>query len=617
MSNLEESKLNISSGTEVSPDVVSDVTPVQTDSMMNSDVSIGAVPVQDVQTASVVQTVNQVPDSNQTPVAQAWDKDSVIRMATEDYIASLTRPIKCSNEDLRNGLTNAIIDAINERNVVQGGTKVQTIQGLPNPCIASLILAKYHVRCISWTGNRDDGNFVGVYQEDGNEKGIYISSDAYFNQLIRNFKFTATKKDVDEILEILEADAEFVKPSTDPDLLAFNNGIFNYKTKELLDFNPDIAFTRKSKVNYISTPLPNPHITMPDGVVWDFDSWMESLSDDPEIVELLLKTCGAVIRPNVRWDKIVCMYSQVGMNGKGTLCELMKQLCGDGFYASIPFVGFEKDSMIAQLIKANAVITDENGTNDYAKNVANLKALTTGDSVSIDRKYKDAITFKYNGLIVECVNNLPRAADQTDSFYRRFLMIPFEKTFKGEERKYIKNDYLKRPEVLEYVLQKVMNLPEYYELPEPEACKKLLDYYKEYNDPVLQFVDETFPCFVWEKVPQSFVYDCYLGWCAKNNPSGKTIGKFGVMDRIRSYVLSAYADEWQFKQGDTRINKNDNLAPELLIVDYGLDDWRSKTYKGTDPAKMSMPQFKKSYNNCFLKVNPQGGTVSSDSEEED
>ena len=481
-----------------------------------------------------------------------------------------------------------------------------TSEGLPNPCIAMLILAKYHVRCISWTGRRDDGNFVGVYQDEGEDKGIYMGSDAYFNQLVRGFKFNATKKDVDEIYAILEADAPFVKPCEDQNLIAVNNGIFNYKMKTLMDFDPDIAFTRKSKVNYVDYPIPvNPHITMPDGQDWDFDSWLHSLTDDADIEVLLLHVIGAVIRPNVRWDKIVCMYSQVGMNGKGTLCELMKQLCGRDAYASISFVNFQKDSYLAQLITANAVITDENGTNDYAKNVSNLKALATGDSISIDRKYKSAITFRYNGLIVECVNNLPRAADQTDSFYRRFLMIPFDKTFKGQERKYIKSDYLHRPEVLEYVLYKVLNMPDYYELPEPEACKALLEEYKEYNDPVLQFVDEIFPELVWNKVPQSFVYSLYLEWCKRNNPSGKLIGKHSVIDKVKQYVLTRYSDTWMFCDAAS-INKTDNTEPEMLIMEYGLEDWKS-TYTGVDPKKICMPDFKQSYRNVFVFIGSKIG----------
>lgn len=71
--------------------------------------------------------------------------------------------------------------------------------------------------------------------------------------------------------------------------------------------------------------------------------------------------------------------------------------------------------------------------------------------------------------MVQCLNEMPRIKDKSDSFYRRQLFIPFTKCFTGAERKYIKQDYLKRKDVLEYVLWKVLNM-DYYELPIPKAC---------------------------------------------------------------------------------------------------------------------------------------------------
>ncbi len=53
--------------------------------------------------------------------------------------------------------------------------------------------------------------------------------------------------------------------------------------------------------------------------------------------------------------------------------------------------------------------------------------------------------------------------------YRRLLVVPFDKRFEGCERKYIKNDYLHRKEVLEYVLFHVLREMDYYELSVPEA----------------------------------------------------------------------------------------------------------------------------------------------------
>ena len=356
------------------------------------------------------------------------DKDTIICLSTEEFIDSLAKPISLSNEELKNGLTSHLNDKIEEQCLIMGQKRRCYMTALPNACIASLILAKYPVKCITWTGRRDDGNLLAVYQEDGENKGIYIGSDSYFASLICEFKYTATDRDIREIMNRLSSLAPLVQTCKKENLIAVNNGIFDYRTKTLLPFSPDYVFTAKSKVDYVPNAS-NPVITMPDGELWDVESWFGSISDDPEIVELLWEICGAVIRPHVRWDKLVCFYSTVGMNGKGTLCELMKQLCGDGTYASIPFLGFEKDALAAQLLKVTSVICDENDTNTYTKSVSRLKALVTGDSICIDIKYKAALTFSFSGLIVECVNNLPKAGDQTDSFYRRFLMIPFDKTF--------------------------------------------------------------------------------------------------------------------------------------------------------------------------------------------
>ncbi len=535
--------------------------------------------------------------------------DTVIYDATMDFIQSIPNPRLYSDEDLKIGCINHINQAIEENNVLLSkGKKIRAIQSLPNASIACLMMAKYDVRRISLSGADDDAVEAGLYISDGDDKGIYSIRDSVFEHIIRKYKFTAQIKDVAEIRSVLRAEADFITPCVNKDYIAFNNGIFDYRTKQLMNFSPDICFMNKSRVNYITTPLKNPVITMPDGELWDVESWMESLSDDPEVIDLLWKICGAILRPYVRFDRICCFYNNVGMNGKGTLCELLKQLCGEGNYASIPFSKFEDDAIVVKLTTAIAVITDENPTNEYAKNVANLKALATGDSITINRKFKSAINLKYSGLIVECVNNLPRVGDTTDSFYRRCLMILFSKTFKGVERKYIKSDYLHRSDVLEYVVQKVMNMPDYYELPEPDECKQLLHDYKEYNDPVLQFMEEIFVNFVWEKVPQTFVYDIYLKWCAKNNPSGKLAGKHMVLNKIKQYLLETYPDEWSFNEGKVTINKNDNLQPELLIYEYGLDDWRSSTYKGSDPAKLSMPNFKKAYNNVFVHNNVSSNT---------
>ena len=170
--------------------------------------------------------------------------------------------------------------------------------------------------------------------------------------------------------------------------------------------------------------------------------------------------------------------------------------------------------MLEPLIRTTSVIVDENDVGTYIDKAANLKAVITGDTIQVNRKFKVPISFKFKGFMVQCLNEMPRVKDKSDSFYIRQLFIPFTKCFTGAERKYIKDDYLKRKEVVEYVMYKVLNM-NYYEFDAPEVCKTALEEYKEFNDPVRQFMAEIMPQLQWDFVPFTFLYDLYKEWYKK------------------------------------------------------------------------------------------------------
>lgn len=526
------------------------------------------------------------------------DMSTAIQYATEEYIATLDLTQEYSVDELKAGVLESIHSKFDEHNVIsEKGNKWSYPKTIPNACIADLIRRQYHVLNISWT-NKDETSYLAVYQHDGDDEGLYIGSYDSFSKLVYEYNYNATRRDIDEVMLMLRVRAKIAEPNTNPDLIAVNNGIYDYRTKQLMPFSPEFVFTAKSKVNYVDN-APNPHITMPDGLDWDVESWFETLSDDPKIVKLLWEVVGSIIRPHVHWDKCVCLYSSVGMNGKGTLCHLMKQLCGMGSFVSMPFYEMTKHSILKQLITSTAIITDENSTTEFTKNADNFKAIVTKDTISFDQKYKDAITIKPSVTMVQCINALPRISDNTDSLYRRFLIIPFEKTFKGEERKYIKTDYLCRKEVLEYVMYKVLNT-DYYEYSNPDACERLLDEYKAFNDPVREFLDEMLEVFVWNLVPYEFLWKLFDSW-RKETSMGKDLGKNKFLSRVRDIIATGYSDEWNYTVGDQkeRVTSANMGKPEHLIARYNLTDWMAPHYKGTDVDKICMPALSVNYRGIF------------------
>lgn len=545
--------------------------------------------------------------------------NQILRSCAETYIAR----IKASDgplplpEDMEGDLLANIqieVDDVNE-SLPKGVRKMKRPEHLENITIATLINEFYHVKRIVW-GKSDGENdgLLSIYQEDGENKGIYVSSETTFAKIARQFHHNISDHDVDTVYAILKELAEITPATKDPDLIAVNNGIFNYQTKELLEFSPDYVFIAKSNVNY------NPKATNviihndEDNTYWDVESWMADLSDDPEIVNLLWQVVGAVLRPHVRWDKAACFYSESGSNGKGTLCALMRNLCGSKRVASISFADFEKDFMLEPLTRASAIIVDENDTNCYIKSAGNIKSVITGDTFQLNCKYKAPITFGFSGLMVQCINNLLKFADKSESHYRRFLMIPFTKCFTGQERKYIKADYLKRSEVLEYVVYRVLNMSYDHHAWEdgklPQACIDLWDEYKEYNDPVRQFLNEMLPELVWDLIPWNFLYDLYKAWFKRNNPSGQVQSKNSFSKDVKHILLKN--SEWKVIERNDSPQRVGNRMDktELLIYEYNLTDWMDPVYKGPDINKICQPVLKNTYRG-LLRV----GIATTDDEE--
>lgn len=97
---------------------------------------------------------------------------------------------------------------------------------------------------------------------------------------------------------------------------------------------------------------------------------------------------------------------------------------------------------------------------------------------------------------------------QSGSFLRRVLIVPFRKSYEGVERKYFKNDYLARTDVLRYVLKCALEMP-HTKLSNPTACRAAFHEYAEANKKVPGFWSEFEDQFKWQFVPSSFAYDLY------------------------------------------------------------------------------------------------------------
>lgn len=533
--------------------------------------------------------------------------NELLRSVTEDYLESLD----LSNLPLATTIEREILESVNLEVArynkgaedppgsgefpypKKGKEKYEILKTLTHSQIGMILIALHHAKRIYYGKVNDaEGGVIGFYATEGSRRGIYDVCPPDVASLVRSYHVSASKQFIGEVLDYLSSEAPKAARCSDKDLVAVNNGIYNYRTKELLPFSPEWIFTSKSGVNFVDNAQNVVIHNEDDGTDWNVESWMKTLSDDPEIINLLWALLGAVIRPNVPWNKAAWLYSPSGNNGKGTLCRLMRNLCGDEAHTSIAIGDFGKDFMLEPLTYASAIIVDENDTNTFIDKAAALKSVITGDPFQINRKFKQAVTMRFQGMMVQCVNELPRSKDRSDSAYRRILPIPMTKRFEGHERKYIKDDYLNRKDVLEYVMYKLLAQTNYYELSQPKACLELLEEYKVTNDPVRQFMADTLPEVVWTLLPRQFYYDLYVGWNHRNNSEGKPMKKDAFLNNVKR-ILSEYPG-WIY--GNKKVRPGGRMdMPEPLILEYNVTPWMNKSYTGTDPDKKCMPDLAESY----------------------
>ena len=476
--------------------------------------------------------------------------------------------------------------------------KKNTLQRLSFAQIGECLIRIHNVVNLSLDDTDDASErstVLAVYMDFGKEEGLYHIdiSDTAIKKLINQYSFSAKRNDQNEVLNYLKVHAPVKKRNSNCDLIAVKNGVFDFKSKVLIPFSPDYVFTTKLKVNYnanaVNVIIHNPD----DGTDWDFDTWIVEVADDQEIAEVLMQVISASVRPKVPFNKAVFFYSRKGNNGKGTICQLIRNLWGDENCCSLSVADFEKEFMLTPILNASIVLGDENPVGYTLDNADKFKQCITHDPVEVNIKFQQPKKYRFWGLIIECINEILRFKDKTGSMARRELIIPFSKSFTGAERKYIKTDYIARTEVLEYVLFKALNM-NFYDFSEPQACKDALIDQREMNDPIRQFWVEVKDQFVWDLLPREFLYDLFKGWVKKNIPNCHIKGKRNFMDELADIVMED--NDWQYTgSNQVRVTKAMEDTPEPLIAAYNLEDWKNPNYTGGDVSRICMPAFKEKY----------------------
>jgi putative DNA primase/helicase len=118
-----------------------------------------------------------------------------------------------------------------------------------------------------------------------------------------------------------------------------------------------------------------------------------------------------------------------GANGKSVWLTLLETFLGRENVTTLSLHRIEADKFAAARLVGRLCNIGTDLPTAALAGTSMLKALTGGDTITAERKYEASFEFRPYARLLFSANSAPRSDDATHGFFRRWLCIPFNRTF--------------------------------------------------------------------------------------------------------------------------------------------------------------------------------------------
>lgn len=401
--------------------------------------------------------------------------------------------------------------------------------------------------------------------------GVYSYNFLQLRTIIREILPNLTDSGCNNVISLLTTNAykKGIKEiNTDSHLIAVNNGIYDTKQNKLLPFSHKYYIKSKINTNY------NEDAKAPDINGWSVEKWFDELAcGDKQIVKAFWQVIRDVVNANFTHRTAIFLKGNLhGNNGKGTYQALLQNLVGDGNFSTLKLLQFAGEFSLSVAVDKALIIGDDNPKSIAIKDSSNFNSVVSGDSILVNPKGVAAYPYIFTCSVVQSFNELPYFAN-TGGLARRLLIIPFNATFTqngtNKDNWKIKDDYIKRPEVLEYILKKALKMPEFTNFDVPDASRAAKEEYSAELDPTGEFIKAFCTTDNFEVMPVKWAYAAYRKWRDENGfDERNNLTMIKLNKRIRNMFPNLEIKPKRMTYDDVETIKN---IPKKTEFHFGLD----------------------------------------------
>lgn len=381
-------------------------------------------------------------------------------------------------------------------------------------------------------------------------------------KVAKYYGFSLPVRDVREIVGQLKfRHSAVAMPEPASKLICMTNGVLDPMTGALHAHSPDYYMRNMVNVTWDGTA------TCP---TWErfLDDVFRDDEDKADKIQFTKQWFGYCLLPLVDMHKMLMLFGD-GENGKSVFIELLSHVVGKQNTSHIAVEHLGKMETLVDLESKLINISPEISSRAWqnSSNLNNLKSIVVGNNLQARQRYGDPVTFKPTARIVVSTNNLPKVYDQSHGFFRRIIILKFNRRFTDTDRnRQIENDLLAElPGIFTWAVRGLQDLLQKRDFDIPASSNAAIEDYKVESDDVQMFLAEC--CFVndGEGLLPPVVYTAYCKW-AKD--AGLTaLNKFAFGKRFKLAGVSQrhtrHGDKWQVRF------KNDqatNVVPLLPVL---------------------------------------------------
>ena len=224
-----------------------------------------------------------------------------------------------------------------------------------------------------------------------------------------------------EVVEYLRVDSPLLWERLPLDIVNVANGLLDVTTGELKPHSP--AFLSPAQLPVVfnaSAKCPAREKFVVDvfpkdaqELAWDIPAWL--------------------MTPDTSIQRAILLVGE-GANGKSVYLAALRAFLGRSNVASETLHRLESNRFaVAQLVGKLANICPDLPSASLAGSSV-FKLITGGDCITGEHKFKQPFSFIPFPRLVFSANHLPRSADASHAYFRRWIILPFERTFDPSEQ---------------------------------------------------------------------------------------------------------------------------------------------------------------------------------------